>query len=336
MTLNIIEKISADLGIERFTNESEFNYECRVIYSAMASWLKAIALDRTPENRETKNIGISRRYMLERGDEILKTFYKMYPDVSNWFEPLNTDESAIALIRRRLLQHGDLLNAGFVSNIVLSRPHNQQMAFRLETVYGKVLEKDCRYFGVAMVRKNEHDYKADVGINVQEWLNELLTKAGWSEFSAESNTDWQYFNPACKAGNNYEAWQNKLPDAVKGIYFAKTIINNNENEYYLLNYEKKLIYRLDEFLKKTGCHRRIMYALRAECQNSLTASKEEYADHIKLCLPAWLPQAEYALLESYAWSHKNINDKLNWLIPAEIWNIIEQHIQKLGIRIVEK
>ena len=42
----ILYAMASDLGIDRFENESEMRYCSRVLYSAMASWVKAAALDR--------------------------------------------------------------------------------------------------------------------------------------------------------------------------------------------------------------------------------------------------------------------------------------------------
>ena len=60
----ILYAMASDLGIDRFENESEMRYCSRVLYSAMASWVKAAALDRPVTSIQRVVQGVSRRHIL--------------------------------------------------------------------------------------------------------------------------------------------------------------------------------------------------------------------------------------------------------------------------------
>lgn len=69
--IRMIDRIASDLGACRYAEEPLSQYQCRVIYSAMACWMKAIALDRPIGYHEDVPLGISRRHINERSHTIV-------------------------------------------------------------------------------------------------------------------------------------------------------------------------------------------------------------------------------------------------------------------------
>lgn len=80
MESRILLTMAADLGINRYGNESETQYCNRVLYSAMASWIKASALDRLVTSVQTDNTGVSRRHILDKCTSILSEMLKRFPE----------------------------------------------------------------------------------------------------------------------------------------------------------------------------------------------------------------------------------------------------------------
>lgn len=72
--IRMIDRIASDLGVCRYAEEPLSQYQCRVIYSAMACWMKAIALDRPIGYHEDVPLGISRRHINERSHTIVLLF----------------------------------------------------------------------------------------------------------------------------------------------------------------------------------------------------------------------------------------------------------------------
>ncbi len=343
MTDEIIEKMASDLGIRCFSGEEPSRYKCRVIYSAMASWLKAISLDQTFTSAEANYSGVSRKYLYERSRAVYGAICKMFPEITGWFEPQEDKKEAqkihpMILLRTRLVNHGDLVNAGFKTNFALSPRRSIRLTSKLESVLGNTLGSGLCYAGVAMVRNSKINYNEETLETAQDWLNAFLHDAWWSKIDLGllNTSSWQYFNPSIRAKNNYSAWQSSPPDATNGVTLARTSINNNSHEYYLLKSGKLLSHKLDPFLKERGYHIRLMYALRERVNNSVVATAKKDNDHVFLQLNARLPANESALLQSYAWPDRNIHDKLWWHMSVAIWDYIKPHIESLGIMIQEK
>lgn len=334
MNESILSRMALDLGIKRFNDETPFEYESRVAYSAMASWIKAITQDQPISSRETGCCGVSRMHVYERSRSILDIVCKMYPELAAWFELSEETEYPTNLIRRRLLKHGDLLNEGFDTNIALSHPYSIQIASGFETLYGQILSKHMEYAGIATIRQNDIVSPQVETIGAEEWIRRFLHDVWWSSDFPDMSR-WQYFNPTCPAKNNYSEWQDDSPLPVYGIILARTVVNKNGYEYYLVKKGTNKMHKIDPFLQQQGYHIQLMYALRYGAQNMSEARIKNYDSHLKLQLNAVLPTRVNLLLESYAWPYNNVSDKLSWTMLPIIWNYISSYIEQLGIKIVE-
>ena len=82
----ILYAMAADLGIDRFENESEMRYCSRVLYSAMASWVKAAASDRPVTSIQGDVLGVGRRHIFDKCTAVLNEMLKRYPESRPWFE----------------------------------------------------------------------------------------------------------------------------------------------------------------------------------------------------------------------------------------------------------
>ena len=331
----MIERIASDLGICRFAEEPTSQFECRVVYSAMACWIKAIALDRPIGYHEDAPYGVSRRHIYERSHTILGTFIKMFPDIEEWFDLSAENDDPVNLIRARLINHGDLLNAGFGTNLALSSVHSDQVSSSLETIYGKTIDSNLLYSGVSTIRQREEEINIPKIENVKEWLKCYVNDASWSQ-DLPNPSQMQYFNPQSSAKNNYSAWRESIGSSSNQIVLVRTTVNKNSYSYYLLKPNESLIHRIDPFLQEQGFHVRVMCALRSMTKNNTTASVARFADHIRVRLNAFLPLQESTLMESYAWPVRRINDRLEWVMGLEIWSYIRPYIEALDILITEE
>lgn len=328
-----IEKMSHDLNVHQYVDETLLQFKCRVIYSSIACWIKAIAMDQPVGSKNEGLLGVSRRHIFDRCRIIIETMCKMFPDTEEWF--FGGKEHPSILIRNRLINHGDLLNERFDTNVALSAFNTKPLNDELETVYGVILDKNVAYFGISTVRYKKNCIPETDDRDLTLWFSRFLKEVGWSS-SLPSIDTWQYFNANAQTLNNYFAWQDEIPKAIDGIVLARMVINKNSYDYYLLKTEEKLNYKLDPFLKKLGFHRRIMYLLRSKVNNSAVVTIKNYNDHIFVHFNTHLPLEENNLLESYAWPVNGIEDKLEWVMDKDIWEYIRPYILALKIKIEEK
>lgn len=330
----MIDRIAFDLGIYQFEEEARIQYKCRVIYSAMACWMKAIALDNPLGNKDHLDEGVSRRHLYERSKGVLENILKMFPDVNQWFCTNNERLEPVLLLRERLINHGDLLNVGFDTNLILSSVHTELLTSKIACSYGKIIDDNIKYTGISSIQSNEEDCSMKIQ-SPQAWLDDFSNEAKWSYNVPDSNLI-QYFDPLTSSKNNYSAWKDSVVEPVNGLVLARLGEINTGYSYYLIKAKKQLSHKIDPFLQEQGFHIRIMFALRSLANNKAKIIVIRFEDHVIIKLNAILPKKESVLLESYAWPLNSIDDKWFWIMSPEIWEYINPFVEALGIQIVEE
>lgn len=333
----ILSAMANDLGIDRFENESEMQYCSRVLYSAMASWVKAAALDRPVTSIQGDAAGVGRRHIFDKCTAVLNEMLKRYPESRPWFEMEPETGNPIGVLQGRLIRHGDLLQVGFGTNLILAGSSQMPLSGRVECRKGEILLQDTYYSGIAMLLKTQEStvFKPEPVMDVTAWFEDFVHSAWWKTGSIDK--DVQYFNAYKKSKNNHSCWQSERPKPVEGIWFARRNICQNGYEYYLLRQDESLYkHRMDPFLQKVNEHRRFMMAMRRIAGNDVPIEVYHYTDHVLVKLRIHLPQKENSLLETYAWPHNSIMDKLEWDMGELVWEFVKPHLYGLGIKLIEE
>ncbi len=333
----ILYAMANDLGIDRFENESEMQYCSRVLYSAMASWVKAAALDRPVTSIQGDVPGVGRRHIFDKCTVVLNEMLKRYPESRPWFEMEPETGNPIGVLQGRLIRHGDLLQVGFGTNLILAGSSQMPLSGRVECRKGEILLQDTYYSGIAMLLKTQEStvFKPEPVMDVTAWFEDFVHSAWWKTEGIDK--DVQYFNAYKKSKNNYSCWQSERPKPVKGIWFARRNICQNGYEYYLLRQDEYLYeHRVDPFLQKVSEHRRFMMAMRHMAGNDVPIEVYHYTDHVLVKLRIHLPQKENSLLETYAWPHNSIVDKREWDMGELVWEFVKPHLCGLGIKLIEE
>ncbi len=337
MVDEILIAMATDLNIDRFVSESDLQFINRLLYSAMACWIKTAALDRSVSFHNDVDQGVSRRHILERCDGILTKMLQRFPSSKPWFEPEPRNESAVQLLRSRLIRHGDLLNVGFQTNLALAPQSITPITSDTECGRGYTLNPSFFYSGISMLRRRQEadGFEERDREDACEWLRNYIRSAWWE--SAGRLEDIEYFNPFCNSRSNHGCWQDAVPIPVEGIIFARHLASKLPAEYLFIKFgENERIHRIDRFLRETGEYRRVQFALREMVDNNLIADAKIYKGHIHLKLSFYLPEWENRLFESFAWPYSSISDKLEWDMVSLIWPYIKIHLEKLGIVIREE
>ena len=333
----ILYAMASDLGIDRFENESEMGYCSRVLYSAMASWVKAAALDRPVTSIQGDVPGVSRRHIFDKCTTVLNEMLKRYPESRPWFEMEPETGNPIGVLQGRLIRHGDLLQVGFGTNLILAGSSQMPLSGNVECRKGEILLQDTYYSGIAMLQKIQESiiFKPEPVTDVTGWFEDFVHFAWWKTEGIDK--DVQYFNAYKKSKNNHSCWQSERPKPVEGIWFARRNICQNGYEYYLLRQDEYLYeHRVDPFLQKVSEHRRFMMAMRHMAGNDVPIDVYHYTDHVLVKLRIHLPQKENSLLETFAWPHNSITDKLEWDMGELVWEFVKPHLCGLGIKLIEE
>lgn len=331
----ILTAMASEMNIHKFSNESASQYCNRILYSAMACWIKTVAADKMLGSSE--NSGVSKRHILDRCTSVLKELLIRYPVAKSWFTSDSDENNPISLIRARLIRHGDLLYVGFNTNLILAKQRIIPLNESIATYKGVLLASHFYYSGIAALGNLvSEDFPHAHMDDTISWFTEYIESAWWKK-SIDFDESTQFFNALCGSKNNYSCWQTVMPTSVKGIILARRTVNNAGFEYFLTK-EKNgqyYIHRIDSFLQELGEHRRFMFALRSLSENKVPCQITTYSDHVALKIWVRLPQKELTLLESFAWPHNSIADMLEWDMEVCVWSIIQPVFEALGFKIKE-
>ena len=336
MEKDLLQTAALDLGITRYSTESDAQFHNRVIYSAMACWIKAACQDRPVGGDHTE--GVSRRHIHDKCNRILSAFLRRYHSSEPWFAIEDINNDAVGLLRSRLLRHQELLNAGFDTNVALSATSYIGLSVDLEVIHGMLFHPGARYDGIALTRQPISSEAIDASeiTTVGTWFDTYVQTAWWEPFDVSKEDGLEYFNARKATANMYKCWETLIPKIKDKYMIARRPVNVVSHEYLILNTQNNKMHRIDPVLKDFGEHRRFMFGLRTAANNSVTGQITKYQDHVHLKMRTYLPAKETQLLETFAWPHNSIHDRLEWDMSIPVWNYIEPFLSALGMAIREE
>lgn len=337
MNDKILSAMASDMRISKYESESDAQYCIRILYSAVACWIKTAAAD-MPLRCEV-NSGVSRRHIVDRCAPVLNELLLRYPQAKQWFVPdSDTDvDTAVKQIRTRLIRHGDLLNVGFNTNLILSSKDKFSLSDSITVHKGMLLDPVINYQGIAtLCTLAEHSMPHSEIIDTITWFKEYIGNVRWEKCN-DFDQNSEFFNASQFVKNNLSCWQSKTPKSVMNIVLARRTVNNNQHEYYLIKLKNgdRFVHTIDPFFCDVTEHRRFFFALRTISNNKIPCRITAYSDHVFLQMWVHLPQKELTLLESYAWPHQNISDVLSWDMDIGVWAAIRPFLEALGFKIME-
>lgn len=336
MEKDLLQTIAFDLGITRYSSESNTKFNNRVIYSAIACWIKAASQDQPVSKNQSE--GVSRRHIHDKCSRVLSAFLPRYHSSIPWFTCDNENVDAITLLRSRLLRHQELINVGFSTNVSLSTVRYERLSENLETIHGMLFLPGARYDGIALTRKPipAENTTTPTIIPVNQWLEEYVKTAWWEVFDVSKEESLEYFDARTLTFTLYQCWQTLRPKPMDKYILVRRPVNVIPREYLLVDTRSNKMHRIDPVLKELNEHRRFMFALRAAANNPVPGQVTKYPDHVHLNIRAYLPEKETQLLEAYAWPHSSINDRLEWDMSIPVWNYISPFLTALGMAIREE
>lgn len=331
----IIVAMASDMNIKKFNTETDSEFIQRVLYSATACWIKAAALDRNVWDVSV-DIGVSKKHIYEKSSKLLSAMLERYPEIKYWFYTDEESEDPIRIIRRRLVQNGDLINIGFDTNMITASSSVHPIGLEVEQITGVFFDGGIFYSGLSAIRKSTNSDAANNNETAVDWFDEFCKTAWWENGHIE-NDSIEYFNCVKNAKNIHSCWQKNEVDFFQNIRLIRITINNTMYEYYLERIKGDNIYhhKIDPFLLEIKEHRKMMFALRKKANVPLPARITKYSDHATLNIWAHLPYEARVFLESYAWPSRNINDVLEWKFPLCLLDEVKRKLNNLGMSVTE-
>lgn len=333
---DLLQTIALDLGIMRFSTESDTQFNNRVIYSAMACWIKAASQDQPIDGDRSE--GVSRRHIHDRCNRILSGFLCRYHSSEPWFAVEDSNNDAVGLLRSRLLQHQELINVGFNTNVALATTSYVSLSAGLEVIHGMLFHPGAWYNGIALTRQpiSAENIEASEITPIGSWFDAYVKTAWWEPFDVSKEEGLEYFNTRRITSNMYKCWEVVAPKTKDKYMIVRRSVNVGSHEYLIINTQKNEMHRIDSVLHEFGEHRRFMFGLRDAANNPVPVQIVKYQDHVHLKMRTYLPAKETQLLETFAWPHNSINDRLEWDMSISVWDYVGSFLSALGMEIREE
>lgn len=326
----LLKKISEDLCISKFQNETNLQYQNRVLYSALACWIKTIATDK-PVGR-TSSEGVSKKYILDKSSEVMVGFLNTFPDSVPYFFDEEAECTPMQLIRTRLIKNTDLIVTGFDTNLGLSAYNSVPITDSIEWCKGVLLDRNAEYIGVSTVKKGTFEIDESM-VKSSDWFRTYVDSVKWNPMKTDE--EFECFDATFKSSNNYTCWRRDYRNYGSEYTLLRKVINRNSYEYYLCFNPQNTIHKIDPYHQMLGNHVRIMYVLRQMEDNAVRAYFSKDNEFVKLKLNARIPKDELFALESFCWPSEKYSNDLEWIIRFDIWNYIKNKLLSLGVDIKE-
>ena len=110
MKEELIAKMAGDMQIYPYSTEIYNEYHARLLYCALVEWLKTCILDKT--NSEYDEERKSKHYLRHRGEIILDSFLKLFPECYSYFYLDNkgkSEDNPITNLREKMINSGELI-----------------------------------------------------------------------------------------------------------------------------------------------------------------------------------------------------------------------------------
>ena len=339
MNSELKAQLKKDLQINSYEGEINSYYECRLIYSALAEWLRFAVFDETTDDNYSK----SKAYILGRGVEVLSSFVGSSATLRQWFledeKGIHGFNEPVKEIRNRMLLGGEYFELLPFHDLSIPATERINLNSHFDRLIGLAAESpsnSIKHVGVTKLIKTQGRKQSYKDVSIDKYMDWIFKKSKWN--SVNDFEGFEFFDAYSKKAP-YKSWVD-FPIKDMNYHLARIPLYKGLHEYYLFkkNTEGKWTNsKLQDWLSENKEERRIILGLRRQCNNRAVVKYKFNSEIVELKLFCRLPIKEEIFIETYCWPLLYYKDKLNYIVPIEVWPNIKHKLEvNLGMKIEEQ
>ena len=327
----LIQRLSSDLQITSSIFESDADFHNRLIYSALADWIKICILDRTNERYIDCK---SKIYIRKRCEEVLDDFLRVFPECFDYFyKNGEADVHPVKVLRDRMITNQELI--GKKEGIYLSEGYINSICPNFKRSLG-LSGFDCKSSGITKIRelndcsKFENTRKVDC----TEVYSKHFRHLKWEGF--EDVSQIEVLDPVSDKPP-YQSWKNVQAIRDDNVYLSRITINGNAKECFWIKVANNsiLISKVNSNYIQFQEIRRFILWQRKQYDHDIEAIFQIDEKYTFVRIYARVPNYEQNILDTYGWPIGSIGNKLEYLFLNEMWNSIKELLINLNFKLTE-
>ena len=330
----ITATISRDLGILKYSGETEAEYISRLTYSSLGSWARFLAAYPDGTSKPIGNIYKAAHH--RRLVDILNRFILIYDEIGEYY----ADDDAVARIRLPLLASKDLNEVGFESRIAIGDSHtmiggqNCIIQIAVPQIPTGYVASGLAYISANKTEADSDEFLSTWGIpncSALDQLETILEHAKWENFSFSDSFELFDVN---RKGTLSTCWV-PLKTIKNDICIIRKKLSYGQYEYYLASgVSGAQVCKFGDFSQNEVFRetQRLLYALKAKGGNKLTVNVDVYQQYSVWHFWSKLPPQEERLLRYIGWPKNGIVNRTNeYVVRNEFNSILNLITNNLGV-----
>ena len=327
-TNNVVDVIARDLGICRFSGESDASFVCRVVHTGARFWMESACLDDGCGGKE----GVSKKRLISHFSAWLNTMQRYYPALDEC-----TYDSVGKDIFECLLMSGDIVSENGGESYRSTADYRGVLPANLVAVMGMcdvptmVYEKNMFFSGMMLCDKELRLEDSPVHYKSDRWWE--LPDSIYTWTSVDSLGDVQWMNPYASTWGFFDdaGWESKKSGDLP--FDLVRMKNAFTQEYYLVKkcYGRYTATRIDK--KRVGS---LFLNIRNLSGNAIRGKYEQIDNsYMRIVAPFNLIPIEVARwINLMTW--KENNSAIHRIIRNECLESITELLKESGIELAIK
>lgn len=336
------EQMAKDLNIYRYENELSNEYNQRLIYSGLASWVRSLICGNSISDNENniKNKFPDIMYIQSNLTKIAEAFLKTFEIDESWIE-VEDNQSKSSKFASEIINRMIYLNevAEVNSRQLAPVPKKIYENNGWTHVYGNdTFDRNLMILGLSQwsdkrIEGSEQKERI-IYIKGKDYIEHICNNFEWKDEKLRGK--YELFKVGSERGYAKSWILFDEQNISNGLYLLREA-DNYQPGYILLKKDSNSmkVSFLDPWYRECSEIYRIMYALNFENGTPAKFRIKDMGEYFVLFYPSRLPNEENKILLSLSWPYRNYKDEGSRIFTRKSMKIVFEEIENLGAYIAK-